>query len=214
MVRSSSNRFSLPYPLFLPPCSHPLDTIVPLTVDPRPPKTRKRAPFGTARAARAARGARGSSGKVGGAPTPLGAPPRPAASCPTFAPRHGVYRCITDPRSGSVSSIGISPRSEGSDVPPPRGSPRGGGTPDPGGEGRIGCETVRRTRDPGSRDLARSDRWTPCLRVSKTVSHLLPTQAVPLQFFTHVSDRAYSTQFQAAHPAKLQHTVTGGGDRR
>ena len=46
--------------------------------------------------------------------------------------------------------------------PPPRGSPRGGGTPDPGGEGRIGCETVMRTRDPGSRDRARSDRWTPC----------------------------------------------------
>ena len=66
---------------------------------------------------------------------------------------HGVYRCITDPGSGSVWSIGISPGSEGSGVPPPRGSPRGGGTPDPGGEGRIGYETVRRTRDPGSRDF-------------------------------------------------------------
>ena len=55
---------------------------------------------------------------------------------------------ITDPGSGSVSSIGISPGSEGPGVPPPRGSPRGGGTPDPGGEGRIGYETVRRTRDP------------------------------------------------------------------
>jgi hypothetical protein len=75
---------------------------------------------------------------------------------------HGVHRCITDPGSGSVSSIGISPGSEGSGLPPPRGSPPGGGgTPDPGGEGRIGCETVRRTRDPGSRDKARSDRWTP-----------------------------------------------------
>jgi len=28
---------------------------------------------------------------------------------------------------------------------------------------------------------------------------LLPTQAVPLQFFTHVSDRVYSTRFQALH---------------
>ena len=28
---------------------------------------------------------------------------------------------------------------------------------------------------------------------------LLPTQAVPLQFFAHVSDRAYSTRFQALH---------------
>ena len=61
---------------------------------------------------------------------------------------HGVYRCITDPGSGSVPSVGISPGSEGSGVPPPRGSPGGGGSPDPGGEGRIGYETVRRTRDP------------------------------------------------------------------
>ena len=43
---------------------------------------------------------------------------------PTPGPRHGVYRWTTDPGSGSVSSIGISPRSEGSGVPPPRGSPR------------------------------------------------------------------------------------------
>ena len=83
--------------------------------------------------------------------------------CSEIHQGHGVYRCITDPGSGSVSGIGISPRSEGSGVPPPRGSPRGGGTPDPGGEGRIGFETVRRTRDPGSRDKPRSDRWTPCL---------------------------------------------------
>ena len=44
---------------------------------------------------------------------------------------------------------------------PLAGAPGGGGTPDPGGEGRIVCETVRRTRDPGSRDEAGSDRWTP-----------------------------------------------------
>ena len=89
-----------------------------------------------------------------------------ASEAATVTVEHGVYRCITDPGSGSVSSIGISPRSVGSSVPPPRGSPRGprrgGGRPDPGGEGRIGYGTVRRTRDPGSRDRARSDRWTPC----------------------------------------------------
>ena len=93
-----------------------------------------------------------------------------SASTSDFSPavEHGVCRWITDPGSGSVSSIGISPGSEGSGVPSPsREPPRGGGTPDPGGEGRIGYETVRRTRDPGSRDKAGSDRWTPCVEPSR-----------------------------------------------
>ena len=37
---------------------------------------------------------------------------------------------------------------------------RGGGTPDPGGEGRIGYETARRTRDPKSFWEGTSERWT------------------------------------------------------
>ena len=43
--------------------------------------------------------------------------------------------------------------------------------------------------------------------------NLLPTQAVPLQFFTHVSDRAYSTRFRALHvlPTGTRSTGTACG---
>ena len=40
--------------------------------------------------------------------------------------RHGVYRWITDPGSGSVPSVGISPGSEGSGLPSPSREPPGG----------------------------------------------------------------------------------------